>query len=82
MVDGLTVAGHIFVDDGKGGTVGYLLHAQRFAQHFDEGGLARPHLAVEGKHSVVGPRFEQLCSHLRQFRFGITGDGHEGKLRS
>ena len=63
MVDQLTGRiASVLVDDGEGGTVDDILNTQFFANGLDEGGLASPHIAMEGKkRPVVHLADKRMC---------------------
>lgn len=66
MIDGVAVAGGIFVDDGKGRAAHILSHTQLRAYLFDECGFAHAHLAEEGKETFLGKGGEKCFCHFRQ----------------
>ena len=53
MVNQFAAVRTVFIDDGEGGRVDDVLHAEAFAYGFGEGGLTGSHLAVHGKDGVV-----------------------------
>ena len=70
VVDGAPVGGFVLVDDGEGGAVHRVLHAQYVADGADEGGFAGSHGAVEGEHAAVAHEADEAAG---RFADGVEG---------
>ena len=64
VIDRLAIAIGIFVDQWEGGGGDDILDAQFLADGFDEGGLAYPHVSVDGKDFGVAHGVEEVAGGL------------------
>ena len=76
MVDGTSLIGEVFVDDGEGGAGGGVAGTEAAADFFDEGGLPGPHLPVEAENVGVGKFGQEPLPRLVQFVFGKYREFH------